>query len=304
MNWRKRGLVYVPDGQLWWARVGAQLPTADLIGSDVLRIYFASKDDHGFGRTGFVELDARDPSRVLHVGQEPVLDLGELGTFDDSGACPSTVVPFQGQRYLYYQGFQRSHRVPYLTFTGLAIADENSSSFRKYSRVPITDRTEQEPFIRSTCSILREGDTWKMWYVSTVKWIEDGHGLHYICVIRYATSADGISWQTRPGICLEPALADEYAVGRPSVIYEENIYKMWYSIRSFREFYTIGYAESQDGIHWERLDRRVGIAKSQAGWDSEMVCYPFVVDIHGERFMFYNGNGRGVTGFGFAIMDR
>ena len=25
-----------------------------------------------------------------------------------------------------------------------------------------------------------------------------------------------------------------------------------------------------------------------------MICYPFIVDMNGERFMFYNGNGRGV----------
>jgi predicted GH43/DUF377 family glycosyl hydrolase len=304
MKWRKEGVVYVPDGSLWWARVGAQLPTAELIGDRVVRVYYVSKDSEGFGRIGFVDLDARDPKRVLDIGPEPVLDLGELGAFDDSGVCPSTVINLNGRRYLYFQGFQRAERVPYLTFTGLATAEAGSTQFTKVSRVPITDRTDEEPFIRSTCSILRQGDLWKMWYVSTVKWTKDENGLHYVCVVRYATSRDGVAWQTDPNICLEPDLEDEYAVGRPAVVYEGNIYKMWYSIRSFREFYTIGYAESDDGIHWQRKDADVGIAKSPAGWDSEMICYPFIVDMNGERFMFYNGNGRGVTGFGYAVLER
>jgi hypothetical protein len=303
MRWRKGGLVYVPDAKFWWAKAGAQLPTADLISPTVLRVYYVSKDVEGFGRIGSVDLDARDPARVLDIGQEPVLDLGELGTFDDSGVCPSTVVPFNGRRYLYYQGFQRSERVPYLTFTGLAVSDAGSDHFKKVSRVPITDRTDEEPFIRSTCSILRDTDIWKMWYVSTVKWTRDENGLHYICVIRYATSDDGIAWQTIPHICLEPDLSDEYAVGRPSVVCDDNGYKMWYSIRSFRQLYTIGYAESEDGIHWQRKDGDVGIEKSDTGWDSEMICYPFIVDMNGKRFMFYNGNGRGVTGFGYAVLE-
>jgi predicted GH43/DUF377 family glycosyl hydrolase len=304
MKWRKGGLIYVPDGSRWWARSGAQLPTATLVSPEVLRVYYVSKDSDGFGRIGSVDLDARDPRKILEVHPEPVLDLGELGAFDDSGVCPSTVVEVNGKRYLYYQGFQRSQRVPYLTFTGLAISEAGSDHFQKISRVPITDRTDEEPFIRSTCSILRNGDLWKMWYVSTVKWTRDENGLHYICVIRYATSADGISWKTHPQICLEPDLGDEYAVGRPSVIYEDSLYKMWYSIRSFRQFYTIGYAESADGIRWQRNDAAAGIAKSADGWDSEMICYPFIVDTNNERLMFYNGNGRGVTGFGYAILDR
>ncbi|HVF71498.1 MAG TPA: hypothetical protein VM940_07795 [Chthoniobacterales bacterium] len=304
MNWRKGGQIYAPDGSLWWAKVGAQLPTVDAISADVLRVYYVSKDDEGFGRTGYVDVDAHDPNRILDIGAEPVLDLGELGSFDDSGACPSTVVAAGDQRYLYYQGFQRAQRVPYLTFTGLAISHGTSPRFTKVSRVPITDRTDEEPFIRSTCSILRDQAVWKMWYVSTVKWTEDQNGLHYVCVIRYATSSDGVRWETHPQVCLEPDLADEYAVGRPAVICEDNRYKMWYSIRSFRQLYAIGYAESDDGIRWERKDAAAGIAKSASGWDSEMICYPFIVDAGGQRLMFYNGNGRGITGFGYAILDR
>src|SRR4051794_6086682 len=106
MKWRKGGAIYVPDGSLWWAQIGAQLPTADLISDEVVRVYYVSKDKNGFGRPGYVDLDAADPKRILDIGREPVLDLGELGTFDDSGACPSTVISFRNQRYLYYQGFQ------------------------------------------------------------------------------------------------------------------------------------------------------------------------------------------------------
>jgi hypothetical protein len=35
-------------------------------------------------------------------------------------------------------------------------------------------------------------------------------------------------------------------------------------------------------------------------WDSEMVTYPVVADVAGERFMLYNGNGYGRTGIGLA----
>jgi len=35
-----------------------------------------------------------------------------------------------------------------------------------------------------------------------------------------------------------------------------------------------------------------------------MVEYPFVFDHKGGRYMLYNGNGYGRTGFGIAVLDR
>jgi hypothetical protein len=34
-----------------------------------------------------------------------------------------------------------------------------------------------------------------------------------------------------------------------------------------------------------------------------MICYPFVFDHAGSRFMLYNGNGYGKTGFGIAVWE-
>ncbi len=44
-----------------------------------------------------------------------------------------------------------------------------------------------------------------------------------------------------------------------------------------------------------------GLDVSSSGWDSEMVEYPFVFDHSGSRYMLYNGNSYGKTGFGIAV---
>ena len=118
-----------------------------------------------------------------------------------------------------------------------------------------------------------------------------------------STSRDGVTWETHPHVCLAPDLPDEYAVGRPSVVRDGGRFRMWYSIRSFSKFYAVGYAESADGVVWERKDAEAGIEKSESGWDSEMICYPYVVEAGGRGLMFYNGNGRGLSGFGYAVLD-
>ncbi len=77
---------------------------------------------------------------------------------------------------------------------------------------------------------------------------------------------------------------------------------MWYSYRGHR--YRIGYAESADGINWQRMDDAVGIDVSPTGWDSDMIEYPYVFDHGRRRYMLYNGDGYGKTGVGLAVLDQ
>ena len=267
---------------------------------DELRVYFTGLDEHNFGRTGFVDLDARDPSRVLRESQEPVLDVGEIGSFDDSGATAFSMVDDGSTRRLYYQGWQRAERAPYLLFTGLATSDRNGDAFEKHGRTPVLDRTDNDPFLRGAPYVLRQDGAFRMWYVSGRGWYSDDHGLHYEVGIRHATSLDGVGWEADAAPCIWPLPPDEYAVGRPSVLVDGGTYRMWYSVRSFTQPYRIGYAESSDGIEWTRRDSLVGIERSAAGWDSEMICYPQVVRVDDRLLMFYNGNRHGATGFGYA----
>ena len=67
--------------------------------------------------------------------------------------------------------------------------------------------------------------------------------------------------------------------------------------------YRIGYAWSKDLTDWERNDGKAGIDISKEGWDSESICYPFVVEHKSKRYMLYNGNEYGKTGFGYAVLE-
>jgi hypothetical protein len=53
---------------------------------------------------------------------------------------------------------------------------------------------------------------------------------------------------------------------------------------------------------WSRDDPEAGIDPSEHGWDSKMIAYPAVVVANGRTLMFYNGNGFGVEGFGYATL--
>jgi hypothetical protein len=142
-----------------------------------------------------------------------------------------------------------------------------------------------------------------MWYGSTNTWdAGNGEMLH---VINYASSYDGHRWK-REGLSVPYKLNTAQAFSRPTVIGSLQLgYQMWFSYRSGTgEKYRIGYAVSEDGKHWQLALEKAGIDVSKEGWDSEMIAYPFVFDHKDERYMLYNGNGYGKTGFGLAILEK
>jgi len=125
--------------------------------------------------------------------------------------------------------------------------------------------------------------------------------------IRYAESLDGISWQKTGRVCIDYDETTD-AIGRPCVYQDGALYKMLYSYRGLDGYrddvaasYRLGYAESTDGLVWARRDEEVGLKRSETGWDSQMIEYCQVFRHDGRTYVFYNGNGFGGTGFGYAV---
>jgi len=281
-------------------RTHASLPFAERIDEDLYRICFYGRDISNKSRPGYIEVNMKQPTQILHITEEPVLELGSLGSFDDSGMMPSWIVDYDDKKYLYYTGWTTGVTVPFYFYVGLAISHDGGKTFGRHSKAPILERNAVDPYLTASPSIIIEDGIWKMWYVSCVDWkVEDGKPKHYYH-IKYAESRDGIDWERRGIVCIDFKSKGEYAIARPCITKEEDTYKMWYSYRGER--YRIGYAESKDGIHWQRKDDEAGIDVSESGWDSEMIEYAFVFEHRDKKYMLYNGNSYGKTGLGYAIM--
>ncbi|OGM02434.1 hypothetical protein A2115_03110 [Candidatus Woesebacteria bacterium GWA1_41_8] len=297
--WRKQGLLYAPQGERDWMGTYATLPVVNHIDGDRFRIFLSGRDSGKRAHPGYVEIDITNPPKILSISKKPLLVPGPSGTFEDAGVYFSWLAPHNSEKYMYYIGWNLGVKVPFRIAIGLAISKDDGKTFKRYAPGPILDRGPYDAGFVGSCCVLPEGDRWRMWYVSCTGWeLVDGkmrHNYH----IKYAESRDGINWQRDGIVSIDFASKEEYAIARPCVIKENGLYKMWYCYRG--DYYRIGYAESKDGISWERKDGLLGLDVSETGWDSEMVAYPFVFDHKGTRYMLYNGNGYGKTGLGYAI---
>lgn len=308
MIFQKKGLIYNVDKISEWAYSHCHKPTPLFIDDKILRVYFGVRDKTNHTRTTFVDIDITDIDnlKVIYVHEKPVLDLGKIGTFDDSGANVCSIIREKNLIYMYYIGWNPSTTVHTRNSIGLAVSEDNGYTFKRLYDGPILDRNKEEPYYTGAVDVIKE-DIWKCYYTSGTEWkiINGKPEIRYH--IKYATSNNGVDWKRENIDCILPTNPYE-CVARPCVIFDNGVYKMWYSKRRMDGFrndinksYRAGYAESKDGINWIRMDDKINLKLSSSGWDSKAIAYPYVIKMKDLFIMFYNGNGFGKTGFGYAI---
>ena len=298
MKWQKLGLVYGPDGTSDWARHSALQPTPVVL-SDRIRVFCGFRDDDGVGRAGYVDVARDNPTSVLGVSENPVLDVGGPEGFDHHGVIPCAVVAVQDELWMYYAGYRRGDSVRFQAFCGLAISKDNGLTFTRHSQNPVLDKTPQETLFRAIHSVLIEDGVWRVWYGGGSGFVAGKHKTLPVYNIRYMESRVGTRFPDQGDVAVD-LLPGEHRVGRPYVIKQAGRYRMFFGKGSEANAYQLAYAESNDGYTWTRLDEKIGLAGSQKGWDSEMMAYPAVISAGENTYMFYNGNDYGREGFGCA----
>lgn len=279
----------------------ATLPLAYPLKNNLFKIYFSTRDEHNRSQGAWIIIDITKPQHILDISSKPFLIPGKLGSFDDSGVMPTCLLKKGNQLWMYYIGWNLGVTVPFRNSIGLAISKDDGKTFQKAFEGPVLDRNAEEPYFIASCEVRHESNLYKIWYLSCVKWAISHQKPKHYYHIKYAESEDGIHWQRKGQIAIDFKNKNEYALSTPRVLKEKGKYKMWYSYRG--KHYKIGYAESTDGKKWARKDQEAGITIAQKGWDSTMIEYPFVFDHQGKRYLLYNGNDYGKTGFGLAVWE-
>jgi predicted GH43/DUF377 family glycosyl hydrolase len=310
-KWKKLGQVFNPTkvGKFDWMQEQAQNPYPVDMGNFV-RVYFncrSKRDTQGKSRSfaGYVDLKKGNFFEILEISAQPLLMHGSKGSFDEFGIMEGAVTQINNEYYLYYVGWTRMLSVPYNWSIGLAKSSDGKI-FTKFGNGPIIGSTHKEPFLQAGCSaIIKLNGEYHLWYTSGIKWIETDSKPESVYQIMHATSGDGINWK-RNGIPVIKEVVENEAQASPSIIEINGRWHMFFSYRHSVDFrnkergYRLGYAWSDNLLDWQRDDSKVGLQVSESGWDSEMVCYPSVIRIENEIYLFYCGNDFGREGFGIA----
>lgn len=302
MKWRKLGLLYTPDLHVEELVSHAANPLPVHLRDDVFRVFFSGRDSAKRSSVGAVDVDI-EAKTIVTRHDKVFFCHGAVGSFFADGVGIGNIFEVHGRRYIGFMAWQ-THGLDHWRGDIGRLELDSSFNLSLNPDVPylkadngLDGSSLSYPWVQAVSE-----DLYVMYYGATVTWHSpNGEMIH---TINYATSSDGENW-TRHGIAIPWKLGEAQAFSRPSVFKRKD--GKWGMHYSFRRGdggrYRIGYAESADALSWVRKDEATGIDVSSAGWDNEMVCYPYVFDHKGKRYMLYNGNGYGRTGFGLAVLE-
>lgn len=316
MKWKKLGKIFDPrDHSLANGCVEFAQSPQTLLLEDRVRVYFStrSKDTSGkyLSHISFVDF-SRTMDKILGIAKHRVIELGELGCFDEHGIFP--MHPFRdGKRILGYTcGWQRRVSVSVETSIGLAESSDNGNTFVKTGKGPVLSSSLHEPFLVGDGFVRKYKGLYHMWYIYGTAWqnIQGENSPARVYKIAHATSEDALSWSREGRQIISDRINPEECQALPTVIERNGTYHMLFCYRHISGFrdkkekgYRLGYARSNDLKRWDRDDDQAGIDVSSEGWDSDMQCYPHLFECDGKVFLLYNGNEFGRQGFGLALLE-
>jgi|TARA_R110001583_G_scaffold179067_5_gene335589 hypothetical protein len=298
-SWSKLCLIYAPINIDEMISTHASNALPILVSDDVYRIFFSGRDSENKSSVGWFDFDIVK-KEILNVCDETFLSCKEnnrkyyshgisLGCFLNDGVDIN----------VYFMAWQIEGNNHWRGDVGRFSLDSRKK-IKNVDDTPYMTSDKEDPISLSYPFILKDNGLFRMWYGSTISW--DSPNGEMVHVIKYATSMDGVTWN-KHGLAIPFQLGVAQAFSRPCVLKRSGTYHMWFSYRSGDgSTYRIGYASSTDAMNW-KIDLDSGVAPSIEGWDSEMVCYPYVF-VHKEKvYMLYNGNSHGKTGIGLAVCN-
>jgi hypothetical protein len=318
LKWKRLGQIFdcavhgLPEGFSGFA----QSPQA-IVFDEFIRIFFSTrKRETSSGKylSYVVYADySLDLSQLIRVADLPVMELGNLGTFDEHGIFPLSPLRVGDKIFGYTSGTSRRESVPVDAAIGLATSSDGGASFTRLSDGPILGPSLFEPCIVADAYVLNHEDVFHMWYIFGGPWRKYANAdtperTYRIC---HTTSFDGIHWNPSGGIQSIPTiLGEEECQALPTVFHHAGLWHMIFCYRFASDFrsnpsrgYRLGLATSTDLEHWSRNDQALTFTGPAEGWDAQMQCYPNVFKVAGTTYLLYNGNAFGREGFGAAVLE-
>ena len=301
-SWRKLGLLYQPMAGSPEPKLltHAANPLPVHLANDTYRVFYSARDAQHRSSVGAVDIDIVK-RQIIRPHMSPVFLHGEEGSYLADGVSIGNCYEADGKTYMLFMGWQVPKDKHWRGDIGrLLLSADLKLSLD--TEAPILTMDEIDPISFSYPCVLKCRDGYyRMWYGSTQSWTsENGEMIH---VINYAVSNDGHHW-IKKGLAVPYQIGVAQAFSRPTVIEDDAGFHMWFSYRSGTgEKYRVGCATSLDGEAWVlKLKQQASLSESHSEWDVDMQAYPFVFDHEGARYMLYNGNGYGLTGFGLAML--
>jgi hypothetical protein len=299
-SWHKFGLVYNTTMNPNWGESHALVPSPVVLSELKVRIYCSFIDSQFRGRIGFADIEViKDTPQVVEVGKVPTLDLGESGSFSQYGVGLGTFWPNEVGGDLYFVGFDRPAGFKFKAFSGKAIYDEASMTYKHSSQGAVFGPECGGATIVGVHDIFQNGD-------SMHALVSIGSGFQIIdgkefpkYQVHLASGKDLESLAISP----QPIISAEYPVyriGRPRIYQTSKGFEILVTAGDLAGNYLPRVFYSKDLQDWREGSCESFTRSTLLNFDDQHQCYLSRFSLSGDEYIVYNGNRMGINGFGIA----
>lgn len=293
MTFKKIGRIFKANKQYNWMYSHTAMPIPLKLSKHKYRIFFGTRDKYGSPSIGYIDINMKNPLKILNISKEPVLKKGSKGYFDDNGVYPGSIIKMGNELWMYYSGRSNGEAPLYYMSIGLAISKDGGHTWKKKFKAPVLGRSENNPWMVSTPHVIYNKNTLIMYYLSGIEWDSKDLNKSYYN-IKEAYSKDGINWKESSHFCF-PFIKKENAISSPT------IYKdvMVFSALVEKE-YKLSFSKRKNNT-WRRKKYIQILSKSKdLSWDNISKSYPHIFEYNNNLYLLYSGNNLGKEGIGIA----
>jgi len=228
----------------------------------------------------------------------PVMTEGADNSWNVDGIGCSAVIVDGDTLRMWYAGLDQHNfdAIGYATST-------DGVNWTEYEDNPVLERSgEWDSWGIYAPYVIKNGDTFEMWYSGVTINSPWAHQ------IGYASSEDGINWTvSEENPILEPGPGyswDGARVGSPVVLHTNDQYLMWFTGSNPNLGLHIGFANSDDGISWQKDPDNPILANGEYNqWDSRKAVPSAVFqDDTTWQMCYIGGNLSDIHGLGLATL--
>lgn len=309
MLWKKLGCVFnikpAAPNMLSHAQLPVILPLVDPV-ENKYRVYFCSRDENTQSRPFCFEGILReDGFEVTKLIDQPLLELGRPGMFDDSGIMFSSWLEHENQLLMYYIGWTRRVKVPYQLSIGLATSSDRGVTFTRYSEGPLLTCNTEDTFCVTMPVIVKHEEKFVLLYGYSDGWVERGAEKELWYGLGVTESYNPFEFK---GPRRHVHLFDRsFAYLPSSVVKLGRDYIIFLCVRGLFDFrndvsktYRVYYTKTSDFVNFTTPNLASGLDPTGEGFDATMAEYLCALETPIGIFGMYNGDGFGATGIGLA----
>ena len=268
------------------------LPIKD---SDFFHLYITGRDSTNRSVIGRAVWDPSKPQELQEISKDPIIELGDLGTFYDSGMSYPFLLEVKNDTYMYFTGWKKGSTVPFYNRIGLCIKRNNEDSF-VVKQSPILPLTDDDCFGSGSMQVIKEKESFTMFYTSFLGWTNNKGKISHKYKLKRTNSSNGIIWDDNREHLITNMSCKFDNICKP-FLHKENFY---FCARDNGEDYSIYVLE--DYLNNDENIKKVDFSIVSSDWDAYGQAYPTLIDINEKTFLFYSGNNYGEGGMGVAIL--